>query len=165
MAWVQRVVRIPAKKRGCHVITDDILKAVPELKDFEVGIANLFLQHTSASITINESWDSDVRPDVSDALDKIAPEDHKGEGLYRHDAEGTDDCPAHIKSTLVGCSLSVPVGRGKLMLGTWQGVWLCEHRDSASSRSIVVTLNGQLRPGAGGGAAAAAGAAASSGRG
>jgi len=128
-------------------VTDDIIKAVPELREFDVGIAHLFLQHTSASITINESWDSDVRPDVSDALDRLAPEDHAGEGLYRHDAEGSDDCPAHIKSTLVGCSLTIPLSKGKLALGTWQGVWLCEHRDAGSSRSIVVTLNGALRPG------------------
>jgi secondary thiamine-phosphate synthase enzyme len=142
-------------------VTDDIIKAIPELGDFDIGNATLFLQHTSASITINESWDSDVRPDVSDALDRLAPEDPGRTGLYRHDAEGSDDCPAHIKSTLVGCSLSIPVGKGKLMLGTWQGIWLCEHRNHASSRSIVVTVNGQLRPGSALGAPASAPAAAS----
>jgi secondary thiamine-phosphate synthase enzyme len=137
------------------------LKAVPEIAEFEMGVMNVFLQHTSAGLTINESWDPDVRVDVSKALDRIVPEDHEHRGLYLHDDEGTDDCPAHIKSSLVSCSLNIPIGRGKLLLGTWQGIWLCEFRDSASSRSVVVTIQGQRSSGSAGESAASSSSASS----
>jgi secondary thiamine-phosphate synthase enzyme len=106
-------------------MTDEIVAEIPEIKNYKVGLLTLFIQHTSCALSLNENWDSDVRADMSDALDRIVPYDKGGrEGLYRHDAEGEDDMPAHVKSALVGASVTVPITNGRLALGTWQGMLL-----------------------------------------
>ncbi|KAF9901368.1 hypothetical protein EC991_006219 [Linnemannia zychae] len=134
-------IRLPAKHRGCHLVTREIENQLPELKQFSVGMANIFLQHTSASLTLNENADPDVRVDMEMALNKIAPENLP----YIHTDEGPDDMPGHLKSSLFGVSLNIPITNGRLNLGTWQGIWLCEHRDHASGRKIVVTMQGEKR--------------------
>ncbi|KAH0140896.1 UPF0047 domain protein, partial [Aureobasidium melanogenum] len=130
------------KSRGSYLITDTVLEKVPEIKDYKVGILQLFVQHTSCALSLNENWDEDVRDDMSDALDRIAPEDRKG-NLYRHSAEGLDDMPAHIKSALIGASVSIPITNGKLNTGTWQGVWFLEFRASKHQRKVVATIQGE----------------------
>lgn len=142
MSWFQKTFSLPSKSRGSYLITDEVIRNLPELKNYKVGILHLFIQHTSCALSLNENWDEDVRADMSDALDRIAPEDHKG-GLYRHDAEGVDDMPAHIKSALVGASVSIPITNGKLNTGTWQGIWYLEFRASKHSRKVVATINGE----------------------
>ncbi|EGY14601.1 UPF0047 protein C4A8.02c like [Verticillium longisporum] len=143
-AWAQKQFSLPAKSRGSYLITDDVLKAVPEIKDFKIGILHLFVQHTSCALSLNENWDSDVRADMSDALDRIAPEaGPKGEALYRHDDEGPDDMPAHIKSALIGASVTIPIKDGKLATGTWQGIWYLEFRASKHQRRLMATIQGQ----------------------
>ena len=145
MAWAQKIFRLKGRSRGCHLVTDEIVRGVAsELSQYEIGIANIFIQHTSASLTLNENCDPDVRLDMEDTLNRIVPEDLEDKGLYRHSDEGPDDFPAHVKSTLVGASLTVPIRAGRLALGTWQGIWMNEHRDRAGGRSIVVTLQGAL---------------------
>jgi secondary thiamine-phosphate synthase enzyme len=114
--WTQKQFSLPAKSRGSYLITNEITSAIPEIREYKVGILHLFMQHTSCGLSLNENWDSDVREDMSDALDRIAPEyGPKGEALYRHDAEGPDDMPAHIKSALVGASVTIPIKDGKLV--------------------------------------------------
>ncbi|XP_065833380.1 UPF0047 protein YjbQ-like isoform X4 [Oscarella lobularis] len=135
--WHQTLITISPKARGIHLITDKIQK-IPELRSYKIGLAHLLLQHTSASLALNESWDPDVRVDMEMMLNRFAPED----APYKHTAEGPDDMPAHVKTCLVGSQLTVPITDGKLNLGTWQGIWLCEHRDHAGARKIVVTLQG-----------------------
>eukprot|EP01111_Echinosteliopsis_oligospora_P014921 TRINITY_DN5745_c0_g1_i1.p1 TRINITY_DN5745_c0_g1~~TRINITY_DN5745_c0_g1_i1.p1 ORF type:complete len:146 (-),score=21.11 TRINITY_DN5745_c0_g1_i1:24-461(-) len=139
MPWFQKTISVAALPRGCHLVTDKILKQIPEITNFKVGLAHLFIQHTSASLTINENYDSDVRKDLEDVLNRVVPE----KADYRHTIEGPDDMPAHAKATFIGSSVTIPVTNGKLNLGTWQGIYLCEHRDRASSRSIVVTIQGE----------------------
>ncbi len=139
MAWAQRTVQLRAARRGFHLITDQIVDALPELEQFEMGLLHIFLQHTSASLSINENADPDVPRDLEMALSKIAPEDFP----YRHTCEGPDDMPAHVKSALLGSSLSVPIRKGRLALGTWQGIYLCEHRNHASGRRLVLTVQGE----------------------
>ncbi|KAF9301289.1 hypothetical protein BGZ81_001516 [Podila clonocystis] len=141
MSWAQTTIRLPAKSRGCHLVTHDIEKQLPELRQFSVGMANIFLQHTSASLCLNENADPDVRVDMEMALNKIAPENFP----YIHTDEGPDDMPGHLKSALLGVSLNIPITNGRLNLGMWQGIWLCEHRDHASGRKIVVTLQGEKK--------------------
>jgi len=131
--------RLPAKPRGCHLVTSDIQRYLPQLKNYRVGLAHIFLQHSSASLTLNENYDGDARRDMEMMLNRIAPED----APYRHTMEGKDDMPAHVKCSLMGVSLNIPISEGKLALGTWQGIWLCEHRDRGGSRSVVVTLQGE----------------------
>ncbi|XP_058073288.1 uncharacterized protein LOC131222291 [Magnolia sinica] len=139
--WAQKTVVIPPQKRGCHLITPKILKEVEQdLSGFKCGLAHLFIQHTSASLTINENYDSDVRADTETFLNRIVPEGPSAP--WKHTMEGPDDMPAHIKSSMFGCSLTIPITDGRLNMGTWQGIWLCEHRDYATPRKIVVTLNG-----------------------
>ncbi|KAL1924098.1 uncharacterized protein VTP21DRAFT_7133 [Calcarisporiella thermophila] len=138
MSWHQTTVTI-SRPRGCHLITSSIVNQIPELRNYKIGMANLFLQHTSASLSLNENADPDVRKDMEMALNKIAREDFP----YIHTMEGPDDMPGHVKSSLVGVSLNVPISNGKLNLGTWQGIWLCEHRDHGGTRKIVVTLQGE----------------------
>lgn len=142
MSWTQKTFTLPAKSRGSYLITDTILKELPELKTYKVGILHLFIQHTSCGLSLNENYDQDVRLDMSDALDRLAPEDKKGE-LYRHADEGLDDMPAHIKSALVGASVSVPITQGRLNTGTWQGVWYLEFRSSRQNRKVVATIQGE----------------------
>uniref|UniRef100_A0A0D3F1R0 Secondary thiamine-phosphate synthase enzyme n=3 Tax=Oryza TaxID=4527 RepID=A0A0D3F1R0_9ORYZ len=139
--WAQKTVVIPAQHRGCHLITPKILREIEgDLSGFKCGLAHLFLQHTSASLTINENYDSDVQADTETFLNRIVPEGRSAP--WKHTLEGPDDMPAHIKSSMFGCALTIPITDGHLNMGTWQGIWLCEHRDNASSRKIVITLNG-----------------------
>ncbi|KAK2763210.1 hypothetical protein FQN54_009846 [Arachnomyces sp. PD_36] len=141
-SWFQRSITLPSRSRGSYLVTDHIVSELPELRNYKVGILNLFIQHTSCALSLNENWDEDVREDMSDALDRIAPEDRKG-NLYRHSAEGLDDMPAHIKSALVGASVSIPITNGRLATGTWQGIWYLEFRASKHSRRVVATIQGE----------------------
>jgi secondary thiamine-phosphate synthase enzyme len=127
MIWVQRDVQLEAVSRGFHLVTDEVERAVPELSDIGVGLAHVFIRHTSASLTLNENASSDVRRDFSSWFDRAVPEDAP---YWRHTSEGPDDMPAHIKASLLGPSLSLPVRDGSFHMGTWQGIYLCEHRDS-----------------------------------
>jgi len=142
MSWAQKQFTLPAKARGSYLITDIVMDKVPEIKEYKVGVLQLFVQHTSCALSLNENYDEDVRADMSDALDRIAPEDRKG-NLYRHADEGLDDMPAHIKSALIGASVSVPITNGKLNTGTWQGVWFLEFRAAKQQRKIVATIMGE----------------------
>jgi secondary thiamine-phosphate synthase enzyme len=139
--WFQKTISLPNHPRGCHVVTRKILKDLPELAEFEVGLASFFVQHTSCSLTINENASPDVPLDLNDYLNKVAPEGNH----YRHLDEGLDDMPAHLKSSLMGVSLTIPVSKGRLALGTWQGIYLNEHRDYGGTRKIIVTVQGQKR--------------------
>ncbi|KAJ9602196.1 hypothetical protein H2200_013316 [Cladophialophora chaetospira] len=143
-SWFQKTFTLPSKSRGSYLITDQVVSALPEIKEYKVGLLNLFIQHTSCGLSLNENWDSDVREDMSDALDRIAPEDRKG-NLYRHSAEGLDDMPAHIKSALVGASVTVPITDGHLNTGTWQGIWYLEFRAAKHSRKVVATIQGEKK--------------------
>ncbi|MBX9448642.1 MAG: secondary thiamine-phosphate synthase enzyme YjbQ [Taibaiella sp.] len=139
--WVSKTLELPGYPRGCHVIHRQLLQNLPEIAEFEVGFAQFFIQHTSASLTISENASSDVPLDLADALDKLAPD-----GMhYRHSDEGPDDMPAHIKSCLMGPSLMLPIAQGRLALGIWQGIYLNEHRNYGGPRKIVVTIQGQKR--------------------
>ncbi|MDZ7618179.1 MAG: secondary thiamine-phosphate synthase enzyme YjbQ [Patescibacteria group bacterium] len=140
MGWLQKTIQLPAFPKGCHSITRHILDALPELVHVKVGMLHLFIQHTSASLTINENADPDVLTDLDRALDAIAPEDFP----YRHTCEGRDDMPAHTKATVTGPALAVPVAEGSLCLGTWQGLVLCEHRHQGGRRRLVLTLQGDF---------------------
>lgn len=138
--WLQKEIRLQSRSRGFHLVTDEVLRALPELRDFKVGMMNVFIRHTSASLTLNENADPTVRQDFESWFNRAVQDD---EPYYRHQDEGADDMPAHIKSSLLGASLNIPVTNGRPALGTWQGIWLCEHRNHGGSRSIVVTVNGE----------------------
>ncbi|MDF1822060.1 MAG: secondary thiamine-phosphate synthase enzyme YjbQ [Alcanivoracaceae bacterium] len=140
MNWQQEIITLRARPRGCHLVTDEVLAVLPGIAQLHVGLLHLFIQHTSASLTINENADPDVRGDLERHLNVMVPENA---AHYRHTLEGPDDMPAHIKAVLVGPSLTLPVKDGRLALGTWQGIYLCEHRDVASDRRLVATLQGQ----------------------
>lgn len=137
--WIQRTLQIPAKRRGYHLITGQIVDALPELSRVQVGWMQVFIQHTSASLTINENADPDVRVDFETAMNHAVPETLP----YVHTLEGPDDMPAHVKASMMGASVMIPIGDGRLQLGTWQGVYLCEHRDHGGSRRLVVTIQGE----------------------
>jgi len=139
--WIQKSIELPRKARGFHLITDLILKQLPELQAYQIGLFHLFIQHTSASLSINENADRDVRTDFETTMNQIVPESLD----YVHTIEGPDDMPAHVKASLLGSSLLIPITQGRLALGTWQGIYLCEHRDAASSRSLVATIQGERR--------------------
>jgi secondary thiamine-phosphate synthase enzyme len=141
MAWFQHRLELPAFRRGFHLITTHVVKALPQLSQIQIGLLHVYIQHTSASLTINENADSDVPADLESSFNAIAPEDFD----YRHTIEGPDDMPAHVKAALLGSSVSVPVSGGRLMLGTWQGIYLCEHRNRAGSRRLVLTLEGEVK--------------------
>jgi secondary thiamine-phosphate synthase enzyme len=143
MAWFQHVLQLPAQHRGFHLITSRVMEALPELRQLRVGLLHVFLQHTSASVTINENADSDVPLDLESSFNALAPEDFD----HRHTIEGPDDMPAHVKASLLGSSVTIPVRDGRLLLGTWQGIYLCEHRDRASQRKLVLTLQGETADG------------------
>ncbi|OAA33081.1 UPF0047 domain protein [Moelleriella libera RCEF 2490] len=144
MTWFQKQFTLPSKSRGSYLITDQVVGALPEIRSYKVGLLNLFVQHTSCALTLNENWDEDVRADMSDALDRIAPADGpSGQALYRHDAEGPDDMPAHIKSALIGASITIPIKDGKLATGTWQGIWYLEFRAARHQRRIMATIQGE----------------------
>jgi secondary thiamine-phosphate synthase enzyme len=138
--WVQRQVTLRPRPRGFHLVTGEIESALPELRSVRVGLAHLFIRHTSASLTLNENASPDVREDFEAYFDEAVPEDAP---YWTHTLEGPDDMPAHIKASLLGPALSVPVSDGRLALGTWQGVYLCEHRDRGGPRSVLVTLCGE----------------------
>jgi secondary thiamine-phosphate synthase enzyme len=138
--WIQRKIELRARSRGYHLVTDEIVDAVPELASLKVGIATVFMQHTSASLTLNENASPDVRRDFAEWFDRAVPD---GAGYFAHTLEGPDDMPAHIKASLTGSSLTIPVADGGLALGTWQGIYLCEHRDSGGSRRVVFTAFGE----------------------
>jgi secondary thiamine-phosphate synthase enzyme len=138
--WVQREVTLRPRPRGFHLVTREIESAVPELRSLRVGLAHLFIRHTSASLTLNENASPDVRDDFEAYFNEAVPEDAY---YWTHTIEGPDDMPAHIKASLLGPSLSLPVSDGRLALGTWQGVYLCEHRNRGGPRSVVVTLWGE----------------------
>lgn len=140
-AWYQIKINLRPQHRGVHLITDEIVGQIPELYQFSVGLCHIQILHTSASLALNESWDPDVRDDMEMMLNKIIPEALE----YRHSSEGPDDMPAHVKACFLGSSLSIPITDGKLALGTWQGIWLCEHRNQAGSRKLIITLTGCLR--------------------
>jgi len=142
MAWFQKTFTLPPKSRGSYLITDTVVKELPEIKNYKVGILHLFVQHTSCGLSMNENWDSEVREDMTDALERIVPYDKKGD-LYRHAAEGEDDMPAHIKSALVGSSVTIPISNGKLNTGTWQGIWYLEFRAHKHARKLVATIQGE----------------------
>lgn len=141
MTWTQKTITLPPKTKGSYLVTDEIVSQVPEIKNYKVGMANFFMQHTSAALTLNENWDTDVRADMTDALAQIAPESD----VYRHSCEGPDDMPAHIRSSLVGVSINVPIKDGYLATGTWQGIWYLEFRKMRHTRKVVVTLQGEER--------------------
>ena len=136
---IQKTVHLGSRKKGCYIITDDILNEISkDLKQITCGTVNLFLMHTSAAITVLESYDPSVMKDLSNSLDRIAPEGN----FYLHTDEGPDDAPSHIKCALIGPSITIPVTDGKLNMGTWQGVILCEFRTAMKSRDILVTISG-----------------------
>lgn len=144
MSWAQKQFTLPPRSRGSYLVTDHVVSSVPEIRQYKVGLLNLFVQHTSCALSLNENWDDDVRADMSDALDRIAPEaGPKGEDLYRHSAEGSDDMPAHIKSALIGASVTIPIKDGKLATGTWQGIWYLEFRQVKHTRRVVATIQGE----------------------
>ena len=140
-AWLQRPLRLPPHPRGFHLITRQVVEALPEIANFRLGTLHVFIQHTSASLSINENADPDVPYDLERSLNALASEDFP----YRHTCEGPDDMPAHVKSSLLGSSVWVPVTDGRLALGTWQGIYLCEHRNRGGARNLVLTLNGEMR--------------------
>lgn len=138
--WQQRELTLRPRPRGFHLITDEVVAAVPELRELRVGLAHLFLRHTSASLTLNENASPDVRRDFRAWFDRAVPDDFDD---FAHTLEGPDDMPSHIKSTLTGNDLTLPVRDGRLAVGTWQGVYLCEHRDRGGPRSLLVTVTGE----------------------
>ena len=138
--WYQKQFSLSPKSRGFHLITDEVLRETPEIKKLDIGLAHIFIQHTSASLTINENADPSVRRDFATHFKRMVPEDMS---LYEHTLEGPDDMTSHIKSSLLGHSITIPITNGKLNLGTWQGIYLCEHRNHGGSRKLVITLNGE----------------------
>jgi len=138
--WAQRELRLEGRSRGFHLVTGDVVEALPELGRLAVGLLHVFVRHTSASLTVNENASAAVLRDFGSWFDAAVPQDAP---FWTHRSEGPDDMPAHVKSSLLGSSISVPVARGRLALGTWQGIYLCEHRDSGGSRRLVATVVGE----------------------
>lgn len=139
--WSQKEIKLSAKSRGFHLVTDEIVKFIQnEIGSYQIGLLNLFIQHTSASLTINENCDPSVRSDMEKHFNVMVPENAP---YYEHTYEGADDMPAHLKTVLVGPSLIIPITSGRLALGTWQGIYLGEHRDHGGSRRIIATVQGQ----------------------
>lgn len=136
--WLQKEIRLAARPRGFHLVTREVLEQLPEISEISVGLLHVFIQHTSASLTINENADPDVRVDMETAANHLCPE----ELPFVHTCEGPDDMPAHVKASLMGSSLSIPISNGALALGTWQGIYLCEHRNRGGSRRLVLTIQG-----------------------
>lgn len=140
MKIYQQILKLPERKRGFHLITAEITQTLPQIKELKTGICQVFIQHTSASLTINENADPTVRKDFEMYFNKAVPENDPG---YLHDDEGSDDMPAHLKAALLGSSVLIPIRAGKLALGTWQGIYLCEHRNYGGSRNLVITAWGE----------------------
>jgi secondary thiamine-phosphate synthase enzyme len=139
VSWFQEAIELPAKPRGFHLVTTDILAKLPQLGAVRIGLLHLFLQHTSASLSINENADADVPLDLESSFSSLAPEDFP----YRHTCEGSDDMPAHVKASLLGASLMIPIREGRLALGIWQGIYLCEHRNHGGRRRLIATIWGE----------------------
>ena len=139
MPWFQREITLKPRPRGVHLVTNEIVAGLPELGELDIGLAHLFIRHTSASLTLNENASPDVRRDFEMWFNVAVPEQF----AWTHTLEGPDDMPAHVKAALMGSSLSLPIARGRLALGTWQGIYLCEHRDRGGARSLLATLNGE----------------------
>ena len=137
--WIQKEIILQPRQRGFHLITDEVIKNIPELIDISIGSLSIFIKHTSASLTINEDADPTVRIDFESYFNEAVPENAP---YYRHTLEGSDDMPAHLKSAILGSSVTIPISNGKINLGTWQGIYLCEHRDRGGSRKIILTING-----------------------
>jgi len=138
MGWSQTQLKLPPFARGFHLITSQVCSAIPDLSEMKIGLLHVFIQHTSASLSINENADPDVPRDLESSFNAIAPEDFP----YRHTCEGPDDMPAHVKSSLLGSSLTIPISEGRLKLGTWQGIYLCEHRNHGGPRTLILTIQG-----------------------
>lgn len=138
--WIQKRITLPHRSRGFHLVTQTIIEALPELENVDIGLLHLIIQHTSAALTINENADPTVRQDFETVISKLVPEN---QAYYRHNDEGPDDLPAHIKTSLFGCDLTIPVSRGRLNLGTWQGIYLCEFRNNPGRRTLIATINGK----------------------
>ena len=138
----QRTISLKARRRGFHLVTDEVERAMPEISKIDAGLCQVFIQHTSASLTINENADPTVRQDFEMFFNKTVKENDPD---YEHDYEGSDDMPAHLKAALLGTSVTIPITRGRLAFGTWQGIYLCEHRNRAGQRNIVVTAWGSLK--------------------
>lgn len=140
MAWHQTQIRLKPRSRGFHLITSELTAGLPDLARFKIGLAHFFIQHTSASLCVNENADPDVRADMERWFNRAIPD---GADYFQHTAEGDDDMTAHVKSVVLGASVTVPIRDGRLALGTWQGIYLGEHRDQGGGRTVVVTLNGE----------------------
>lgn len=142
MSWLQKEITLSSKPRGFHLVTNEVLKHIPETKKFSVGIAHIFIKHTSASLSINENADSTVRADMETHFNVMVPEEA---GYYQHTFEGLDDMTSHIKTSIIGSSITIPIKNGSFNLGTWQGIYLCEHRNHGGSRRLVITISGELK--------------------
>ncbi|HSG31931.1 MAG TPA: secondary thiamine-phosphate synthase enzyme YjbQ [Thermodesulfobacteriota bacterium] len=140
MSWFQKSISLSPKPRGFHIVTKEILEQTPELSKIKVGLAHIFICHTSASLTLNENVSPDVLTDFESSFNNLVKEN---EPYYTHTIEGSDDMPAHIKSSLLGNSLTLPITNGRFNLGTWQGIYICEHRNRGGSRKLIVTVNGK----------------------
>jgi secondary thiamine-phosphate synthase enzyme len=138
--WIQKELQLKPRARGFHLITQEILQALPELSQIKIGLANILIKHTSAALTINENADPSVRRDFESFFTQLVKEN---EPYFIHNDEGPDDMPAHLKSSILGASLTIPITNGMLNLGTWQGIYLCEHRNHGGARRIVITLTGE----------------------
>lgn len=138
--WLQKEIRLGAKARGFHLVTQEILRGLPELAEFKVGLAHILIKHTSAALTLNENADPTVRDDFGRFFNRLVPEN---EPYYVHTDEGPDDMPAHLKSSLLGATLTIPITNGRFNLGIWQGVYLCEHRNYGGERTLLITLQGE----------------------
>ena len=140
--WIQKNITIGKKEKGFHLITDQLINHVPEINKIYIGLLHVFILHTSASITLNENMDSSVRDDFESFFNHLVPEK---QNYFTHTYEGSDDMPAHLKSSILGSSIIIPISRGSLKLGTWQGIYLCEHRKHASARNMVLTIHGKKK--------------------
>jgi len=140
MNWYQKEIKLEARRRGFHIITSEVVNQIPEIKKIKKGILHIFIKHTSASLIINENISPDVRSDMEKHFNKMVPENMT---YYDHNSEGPDDMPAHIKTSVLGNSLTIPITDGDLNLGTWQGIYLCEHRNNGGSRKLVFTIFGE----------------------
>ncbi|MAD51035.1 MAG: secondary thiamine-phosphate synthase enzyme YjbQ [Candidatus Marinimicrobia bacterium] len=140
--WYQTEISLSPRPRGFHIITDEVIRGIPELQDISVGVLHVFMKHTSASLAINEDADPTVRTDFESHFNQMVPENAP---YYQHTLEGSDDMPAHLKSAILGSSVSIPITNGKLNLGTWQGIYLCEHRNHGGGRKLVLTLQGEQK--------------------
>ena len=138
--WMQKDISIKSISRGFHIITDQVTDQIPEIKTIKIGILHLFIKHTSASLTINENADKTVRNDFEKHFNEMVPEN---QSYYQHTYEGPDDMPAHLKASILGSSISIPISNGHLNMGTWQGIYLCEHRNNAFQRKMVATIQGE----------------------